>query len=182
MSTWNCGLGCYGISQHIVLMFNMKYIPHSQQRYWRKLTDSWQSTQLRTLGWGWPAGVRSHPNSDIQSLSPQSICGARSPCLFPSHWTSCSPSTLDHAQLYLGNHSIISVRSHPNSDIRSLTPQPICSAWSPCLFPGHQTSCSPSTFDHAQLYLGDPSIISVYPALIADVTGFSIVPPFIFPQ
>ena len=80
------------------------------------------------------------------------------------------------------------VRSHPNSDIRypisnlqSPSLQPIRSTQSPRLFPGHQTSRTPSTFDHAQLYLGNPSIISAYPALITDVTGFSIVPPLRLP-
>ena len=33
-----------------------------------------------------------------------------------------------------------------------------------------------------QLYLGDPSTIIAYLALIANVTGFSIVPPFVFPE
>ena len=35
---------------------------------------------------------------------------------------------------------------------------------------------------HRLLYSGNPSIINAYPALIADITRFSIVPPFIFPE
>ena len=65
-----------------------------------------------------------------------------------------------------------------DTDIRPLNP----STQSPHLIPSHRTLGSPLTFDHAQLYLGNPSIISTYPALIADVTGFRIVPPFIFPE
>ena len=98
------------------------------------------STQQHT----YPVSVRSHPNSDIQSL--------------------------------------ISNLQYPISNIQSPSPQLICSAWSPHLFPSHQTLHSPSTFNHAQLYLGNPSIISAYPALITDVTRFSIVPPFVFPE
>ena len=66
------------------------------------------------------------------------------------------------------------------SDLRPLNPFVVLDSLR--LVPGHWTSCSPSTFDHAQLYLGNPSIISAYPAPIADVTRFSIVSPFIFPE
>ena len=79
------------------------------------------------------------------------------------------------------------VRSHPSSDIQYQYPiSDLCplnpSIWSLHLIPGHWTSHSPLTFNHTQLYLGDPSIISMYLALIANVTGFSIVPPFVFPE
>ena len=64
----------------------------------------------------------------------------------------------------------------PISNLRYLilSSQPIHGAQSLRLFPSHRTLCSPSTFDYTQLYLGDPSIISAYPALIANVTRFSI--------
>ena len=132
----------------------------------------------------------------VQSTPVEADATAGLALLQTPHFDNCTPidktvctlkTLLNHIPLYFDTNTFHRCYILPQlwyliSNIQSPSLQPIHGAWSPHLFPGHQTSHSPSTFDHAQLYLGNPSIISVYPALITNITGFSIVPPFVFPE